>query len=155
MFVVSTANIVVLQSNEINGFNVTKRDSRAIAWELGDLLTPQGLITRDAPIGLSWLPPVQYVSISGGDLVWRLRKPDRVVDGVAIHNLPIPSIREQLDKTTRSHCEQDMLGRFVELHRSTDREILEYAKFWGQLKLCEHNVPHRHGALTGFSKYRL
>jgi hypothetical protein len=126
---------------------VTKRDASA-AWELGDLLTAQGSLTRSAPIELRRLPPVEDVSISDGYLSWTMRKPDRVIDGAAIYKLPIASTRERLDPKIRARNEKDMLRRFADLHSMTDQEILEFARTWGVLKLCEHGLPYQHPPLA-------
>jgi len=38
-----------------------------------------------------------------------------------------------------------MLDHFVRLHKGLDRHILEFARKWGVLQLCHHNLPHTHG----------
>jgi len=126
---------------------VTQRDLSA-DWELGDLLTPEGNLTRAAPIYLRRFPPIEDVTVRNGFLMWQFREPDRVIEGTAIFNTPIPSPRARLDLGTRVRNEKDMLRRFVELCDSSDQAVLEFAKCWGRLRLCEHSMPHDHGPLT-------
>jgi len=40
-----------------------------------------------------------------------------------------------------------MLQRFTALHGSEDAEILKFAKDWGVLGLCEHNLPASHSSI--------
>lgn len=117
-------------------------------WEIGDLLTPTGTLTRSVPIELRWLPPIEEVRIRDRCLVFQLAKPDHVFDGGASFDSLSASAQAAIRKI-ESRRRADMLLQFVALHDSTDRKILAFAKVWGRLRICHHNVPHQHGALQG------
>lgn len=130
---------------------MTKRDQGIIRWELGDLLTPQGALTRGAPTDSYTLPPAEDVKISNDCLVWTARRPKRVVDGAVMYDAtPL-----ETDPKTRARYEKDMLQSFTGLHIAASQEILQFARCWGPLHLCEHNMPHQHDALAGVAKYPL
>jgi hypothetical protein len=42
-----------------------------------------------------------------------------------------------------------LLEDFVQLYRSSDEEILKYARRWGVLGICEHGLPSSHNSETG------
>lgn len=46
-----------------------------------------------------------------------------------------------------------MLERFVELYRASDEEILEYAKDWGVLEICNHGYPKSHSRARFAERY--
>lgn len=127
-----------------------------IELELADLLLPARGLTRSAPVGLRQLPPVENVRIVDQYLFFKTKEPDRITrDGVGIYDAGFASTRDELDARALSRCQQDMLGRFTELHGRPDSDILEYAKYWGPLRICQHNLPHQHPALSGSVAYRL
>jgi hypothetical protein len=133
---------------------VTKRD-QDFQWRLGDLLTPAGLLTREAPVDVTLWPPVEDVKLSGGNLEWTIKEPARVVNGIGIHDRPIATPRMALSRLDQARAAKDMLRKFARLHSASDKEVLVYAKYWGPLSLCEHNLPYRHGALRGWAKSSL
>jgi hypothetical protein len=47
-------------------------------------------------------------------------------------------------KPTHRHPGTGMLSRFVDLHDATDQEILAYARDWGVLGFCSHDLPASH-----------
>jgi hypothetical protein len=131
---------------------VTQRDRASTLWQLGDLLPTDGVLTRSVPIKLQKLPPVESVHIFERYLIWKMRKPDRVIEGIALYDWPITSGMVQPDPKDRARHQKDMLRSFAALHSATDQEILGYAKVWGRLNICEHNMPYQHGHLA---RYRI
>jgi hypothetical protein len=109
---------------------------------LDALRRDSGVLTRPADLRRHW-NFIQRIEIGQGRLLWRLG-PARVVrhgllyDGNlarrAIH------IRQQAE-----HDGRGVLDEFIELAECNDSEILDYAKTWGVLELCQHHLPYLHG----------
>ena len=67
-------------------------------------------------------------------------------------------IRIERDKLLYNPMEQSgvakdaagMLDAFLNLANSDDAEIVRYAKKWGVLGLCQHNLPADHGDIVTF-----
>ena len=129
-----------------------QRDRASTLWQLGDLLPTDGVLTRSVPINLQELPPAESVHIFERYLIWKMRKPDRVIEGIALYDWPMTSGVVQPDPKDGARHQKDMLRSFAGLHSATDQEILGYAKVWGSLNICEHNMPYRHYHLA---RYRL
>jgi len=125
---------------------VTERDLSA-EWELGDLLAPDGHLTRAAPMNITRFAPVEDVTLRNGFLMFHFLRPTHVIDGTNIFSTPIISSRERMDPGTRARTEKDMLQRFVALCDSSDEELLHFAQCWGRLRLCHHSMPPDHRPL--------
>lgn len=92
--------------------------------EKGDIGRP--LRTR------SWLAP-GWIQLEGDELVWQWTRPD------GDHRLDMHSIE--------SRPREELLRRFTGLANGGEAydDVLQFARRWDLLELCEHGIPNHHG----------
>jgi hypothetical protein len=94
----------------------------AVEWETAGFYTEDGQIDRPLPISRLLIPAV--IELQDGELRWA------------------PVVGER-----RSHhvaLQEGILERFVTLADASDKDVLRYARRWGMLLLCKHNLPSSH-----------
>jgi len=123
---------------------VTQRDKMASAkanWDTAKLTTAKGLLNRSAvevSRRVQFLANLElaHLDLTADNLVWSLPPSRQSEDTIMFDFAFCPP--EPGDGT--------MLDHFVRLHKGLDRDILEFARKWGVLQLCHHNLPYTHGA---------
>jgi hypothetical protein len=93
----------------------------AIKWELTGIVGEDGHLERPLPAGSIWAP--DSIELTEDRLTWATVKGYREVR---------PGIR--------------LLTEFLALNDAKPDEILNYARRWGVLSICEHNLPSSHAA---------
>jgi hypothetical protein len=98
-------------------------------------------ITRPIDLRRRWTY-VTDVRLQKGYLVWKQAPPKRIGDHWIFDG---EIAREAI--VTRRRAEQagcGILDEFIRLCEGSDEEILKYARTWGVLELCAHNLPSCH-----------
>lgn len=98
-------------------------------------------ITRPIDLLRRWTH-VADVRLQKGHLVWKEAQPKRIgnhwiFDGEIARKAIV--IRHQAEQEGRG-----ILDEFIRLCDGDDQAILEYARTWGVLELCAHNLPSCH-----------
>jgi hypothetical protein len=98
-------------------------------------------ITRPIDLHRRW-NFIQEIRLEKDNLVWQQAEPDyldnrRIFDG-AIERQAILT-RRQAERDGRA-----ILDDFLKLRNGKDDAILNYARIWGVLELCRHNLPACH-----------
>jgi hypothetical protein len=118
--------------------DVTSRDDFLLGLQL-----PSGLATR--PTDLLRRPyhiSRHSIEIRNGELIWTLSKPI-IASGHALYSGAVA--REWMKvRALAEHQGRGVLDEFIRLCDSTERDIVAFAKTWGVLELCHHNLPFRH-----------
>lgn len=98
------------------------RDERLI-WDLAGITDIHGSVDRPADIEVVRVPT--EIDLDGDRLVW--------------------TWSQDAYRTVRP--DDRMLTQFVKLDDASDEQILRYARRWGVLEICRHNVPRTHKPL--------
>jgi hypothetical protein len=129
-------NIFVYAGHRVEELDVTSRDVF-----LDALRMDSGVLTRPADLRRHW-NFIQQIELRQGMLIWRMEQGQVVRQGLvydgnlarrAIH------IRQQAE-----HDGRGVLDEFIKLAECNDSEILNYARTWGVLELCQHHLPYLH-----------
>ena len=109
---------------------------------LDALRTGSGLLTRPADLRRHW-NFIQEIELRRGRLIWRMGKAR-----VARHGLLYDGNLARRAIHIRQQAEHDgrgVLDEFIQLAECNDTAILNYARTWGVLELCQHHLPYLHG----------
>jgi hypothetical protein len=110
---------------------------------LDGLRKGSGVLTRPTDLRRHW-NFIQRIELRQARLIWRMGPAQVVRQGLvydgnlarrAIH------IRQQAE-----HDGRGVLDEFIGLAECSDSEILNYARTWGVLELCQHHLPYLHGS---------
>ena len=119
---------------------------------LDALRMDSGVLTRPTDLRRHW-NFIQGIELRQGRLIWRMGQARVVRHGLlydgnlarrAIH------IRQQAE-----HDGRGVLDEFIELAEGNDSEILNYARTWGVLELCQHHLPYLHGSPHEYLRFLL
>jgi hypothetical protein len=130
-------SILVYAGHRVEELDVTSRDVF-----LDVLKTDSEVLTRPTDLQRHW-NRIERIELREGNLLWYLGKEKVVPQGIAFSgNLARRAIRI---RQQAEHDGRGVLDEFVELAEGNDSKILEYARTWGVLELCQHGLPYMHG----------
>jgi hypothetical protein len=133
---VAYSTVLSYPGQRIEELDVTSRDVF-----LDALWTKSGVLTRPTDLQRHW-NFIEGIELRRGRLVWRMGPAREVRQGLlhdgslarrAIH------MRQQAE-----HDGHRILDEFIALAERSGSAILEFAKTWGVLELCQHHLPHLH-----------
>jgi hypothetical protein len=98
-------------------------------------------LTRPTDLHRKW-SFIDQVRLQKGNLVWRTAEPKRLDQGLIFDGQVerrAVFVRRQAEQAGRG-----VLDDFLALRAGPSRAILKYARTWGVLELCRHNLPACH-----------